>query len=322
MWLVGASFYAFALATNSGCSSDCTPAGSQHSKAVIDSITLPAAFSDFTLDLTGSGRPVNRLSFMLGRLAEFGAQPQPFQDKLLTSGQAVVLVDRISDTASTRDSDCVGTNVYQGLPNANPDFSGNGAFELDTSVPQANFAGQLKDSMFSSGNVFSSDNSIELILPIVFFEQAILVRLVASHIQYSIGASQTTTGQINGALTTSEIQTVIVPEIANGLTQRLSAGAMDTVGELITNEVDIGDGNGGCCSNSDGSTSCGKDGKIGACEVTHSTRLSEALMPDVRLFLDDGTTFHPVPQPQPLSADYNPDALSAGVGFAAVPASF
>ena len=84
----------------------------------------------------------------------------------------------------------------------------------------------------------------------------------------------------------------------------------------IKSLYDVGDGQGGDCTNDDSSKGHPGDGVIAPCEVGGNSLLRNLFAPDVRIFAADGVTYQPSPQ------NTAPDSLSFGFAFTAVRAQF
>jgi hypothetical protein len=121
-------------------------------------------------------------------------------------------------------------------------------------------------------------------------------------------------GQINGAVKNSDLQGTVIPAIAAALEAQVKANPNAQSSKQLLLFFDLGDGNGGPCTNPDGSKGLPNDGMIAECEVATNSLLQTLLAPDVQLFQNG------VYAPNP--ANTKPDSLSLGVSFTAIPAQF
>ena len=122
--------------------------------------------------------------------------------------------------------------------------------------------------------------------------------------------SRLTNGQLNGAMSASDVAAVVGPGIATQLTAVLAADPTSARSQQIAGLFDTGN-----CTNPDGSTAQAGDGRIDVCEVLGNPVIRNVLSPDVDLF--DGTGGY---GPTPGGPDK--DSLSFGFAFSAEPASF
>jgi hypothetical protein len=141
-----------------------------------------------------------------------------------------------------------------------------------------------------------------------FADAMVPVDLVAGHLQFTLSPSTGApmAGQLNGAIKKNDIQAVVVPAAAQSLDQIVTANPTSMQSQQLLQIFDIG-----CMA----TPSFKSDGHIEACEVSENSIIKNVLSPDVQLF-DAAGNYAPNP------ANTNKDALSVGLGFMAVKATF
>jgi hypothetical protein len=142
-------------------------------------------------------------------------------------------------------------------------------------------------------------------------------------------------GQMNVALNTDTIDTLLIPALARALTSRLGNNNIGGINSTIQSLFDTGgtDDRSGCtltmstCSGAQpaGTAACRNpaygdrpgqcadqcDNIVDTCEVSTNSLVKNLLAPDVQLFASDGTTWAPSPD------NRHKDSMSFGFGFTA-----
>ncbi len=122
-------------------------------------------------------------------------------------------------------------------------------------------------------------------------------------------------GELQGSVKEQDVQTIVVPAIAKLLTETVMQNPGTPTSMQILQLFDVGDGNGGTCTNPDGTMGKPGDGIISPCEVAMNNIIQNVLAPDVQIY-DANGNYAPNP------ANTNRDSLSLAVGFKAVAAKF
>lgn len=294
----------------------CGGGGNGH-QFVVNAMTMPASRSQYAVDLNGDGKPDNALGSILPLLRLEGLDTQAGIDASIKAGDTLVLLDlHTTDPARMQDAQA-GVTMALGKAQPMPDLGGGGSFQIDGAEPPAELHGALQAGTFSSEPPATTTRpaTVSVRLPLVAGAAAVPLKVNGAHVQFALAAGGLMTGQLNGSVKTQDLQQNIIPAIAALLTARLAMDPASASSRLIRNAFDIGDGNGGACTNPDNSMGQPGDGKIGYCEVLASPLVSTALAPDVQIF-DANGNYAPDP------ANKKPDSLSLGVAFTAAGASF
>jgi hypothetical protein len=298
-----------------------TPTGVNQLKLVAQQITLPQQRSDFAVDLNGDGKVDNQYGNIIGALSAQNLDVQGSVDMQVASGQVLLLVDlRSSDVTFASDS-CAGAVVTNAQMKANPDFSGNGSFTIDTTVMAGNFAGPISNSTFLSTAPATATTpvSLEVYLPLFSFGGTTMpttLKITAAQLKLQGGQR----GQINGVIKKQDLDAAEV-EVAATLNAQVQANPTSSTAMQLLQIFDFGgsaDPTGKCgqtCQNPDGSCAKANDGVISTCEVTTNPIIRNVLAPDVDMFDAQGNY-------APNPANTSKDSLSIGFGFTAVGAKF
>ncbi len=317
--------------TNNG--GDCTTATTGTSlKLVADTVTLPKS-SDaskpdgFGMDLNGDKTPENKLGGLLSILngvSTSGSGPQASVDAAIkTNGTFILLMELGGDSLAA--SDCASAKVGFGNTQAGGDFTGAGTFTLSGTTSTLN--GPIAGGVLNTNDPVTAATpfSVNVKLPLITGAPPIELTLTAAHITGTVDATgkKITAGKINGAIKNSDLRSTVLPGVAAALTAILNdASAEATTKTAIKSLLDKG------CTAA-GTTAMANDNKIDTCEVSDGA-LKSALTPDLDLFSDtskaaDGSVVGSYgaydPKPSTATAAEN-DALSFGVGFTAVGATF
>jgi hypothetical protein len=141
-----------------------------------------------------------------------------------------------------------------------------------------------------------------------------MVPMNGVHIQFTHTGNGLVAGQIQGSVKKTDIDTKVVPALAQLLTRQVAANPNSSSTQQLLAIFDTG-GDNGMCTNPDGSIAKMGDGKIDTCEVAENSIIKNVLAPDVDIYDANGNY-------APNKANTSRDSLSIGVGFTAVPASF
>ena len=297
--------------------------GTSH-KYVADGVTMPTSSTQaqqLGLDLDGDPqkRPDNALGQILSTLASQGdVDLQTSIDEQVADGSLLLLFDLKATGLSTAPD--AGGWIYLGenpmpAPCTDPmdittcghHLDGNGSFDVATDSPRdAVLNGDIIAGTFKGG---PGKVTLELSLGSV---SGITVNLIGARIEVGVAETGLTNGKIGGAVTEDELNNSVLPAIVDVMAESIGEDCMGTppmcctegsTGETL---VDLFDD----CS--DGSTTC--DCKVSLEELKTNDLISSLLAPDVDLLDADGN-FNP-------RSDEVKDALSLGIGFSAVGATF
>lgn len=259
-----------------------------------------AEATSFGRDLDGDKKRDNQLGRALVTLAGQGLDLRAAQDDAIASGDIVMLHSlRASSLANTRNATW---QVLYGEPTAEPDLSGTGSFVVALDQPRsARLDATIKDHLVrtSPGRI-----PVQLDLGVEHeFGQMMTLGMKQAVVTATCTRHGCLDGKISGALTTVEIDTVLIPELA-ALLQ--SFVARDCPGP----------GPESCQSESSGQTiqaifDTDNDLQVTADEVRENSLMQAVLAPDLDLAEADGSRGH----------DGVMDAISFGFGFTAAPAT-
>ena len=339
--MIAAGLLSAGCGTNSPTTMTCDPAKEAPHQFAVNKLLVPAVKTDYSIDLNGDGRPDNQLGNILGALASQGLDPQTSIDTAVLNGQALVLVSVNTCDATLQSDSAVTTTLYLGKSMANPDFGGMGMFTTDTSQAPAAFSGALTGGVYESDNPVTTHSpvSMTLSLPLISGSPPVSLKINGAYVKFTGSATGLMKGQLDGSIKNSDIQTSIIPAVAMLLTGKIMAtdlgqmctmnsdcksSGMCTMSKCVLGDTakqikmifDVGDSNGGNCTNPDGTMGKPNDGKIDICEVSGNQLIANLLVPDVQIYAADGTTY------MPNKANTMKDSLSLGLGFTAVGAKF
>jgi hypothetical protein len=272
----------------------------------------------YALDLNGDGKADNHLGDIISALIGENLNVQDAIDKAVAGGSVILLMSVQASDLST--ADMVGLTAYVGNAQMMPDFSGMGMFTVDTSQTPAAFFGKIAGGKFSSNNPVTTTHPVTVVLnlPLISGANPLPLTLNGAHIQANVTATGLMNGQLNGSIKNSDVQTSIIPTVAQLLSQQVAGciGAVDMAG--------AGDGGkncgtamtidgifdtGGCSDN--GVMAVAKDGIISVCEVAGNMLITNVLSPDVQIFDSSGNY-------KPNKMNTTKDSISLGLGFSAV----
>ena len=130
------------------------------------------------------------------------------------------------------------------------------------------------------------------------------------HVQLTASAKGLMTGQLNGSMKNSYVQSTLIPAIAQSLTAQVQADPSSAQSRQVESIFDTGG-----CTNPDGSQARASDFTISTCEVAQNSVIQNLLAPDVQIYDSQGRY-------APNPANTTRDSLSVGFAFTAVPARY
>ena len=282
---------------------------------VLRSLTLPMMRSDFAIDLNGDGRPDNQFGNLMSVFNANNLNPQALMDGAIAMGAGIELFQLLSADPKLQNAVPAELTAYAaGRPDK---FSG--AYPIDLVVPPAAFTGMLHMASFESANPVTTTLPVDLQLRLALIEGAGLLPLSlhGAHLQFQTGTDGTTgapallQGQIHGSVKEGEIQTAIIPALAQFFTKKLQANPHPGLGSNPAGSIfDTGG-----CTNPDGTQAKASDGIIDFCEVAQNSIIKALVSPDVQIYDANG---HYAPNKNNVSKD----SFSIGVGFTAIRSRF
>jgi len=311
----------FAACSEDGGPADVTMVSSANpAKYVASALTVPMDRMQFGMDLNGDSKVDNQLGNIIGALSANNLNTQDGVDASVCKGTVVLLVTETSADATYQNDDATGALVQVGKAfgytgpdtctagSGGPKYDGTDTFMLDTGFAGAQFAGRISNGLYTSNSPVTTTHpvTVALQLPLVSGADPVQLNIVGAHIQFRVSGGKISSGQINGAIKSSDVTNTIIPNVASLLDSRVTANPTGSTEKQILQIFDIG------CT---GMTNLKGDGKIATCEVADNSIIKNVLNPDVQMF-DSGGNYHP------NSANTNKDSLSLGLGFSAVKATF
>jgi hypothetical protein len=316
----------FAACGDSGGPADVTMISMANpAKYVANALTVPMDRMQFGMDLNGDGKVDNQLGNIIGALSANNLNTQDGVDQAVCKGSVILLVTQTSADATYQQDDGAGALVQVGKPmtgymdtNGNmkcdsadtgiPKFDGTDTFTQDTTFAGAQFAGRISNGLYSSNSPVTTTHpvTVSLQLPLVSGATPVQLTIVGAHIQFRETSGKIMSGQINGAIKSSDVMNTIIPNVAMLLNSRVTANPTGSTEKQILQIFDIG------CT---GMPQLKGDGMIATCEVSDNSIIKNVLNPDVQMF-DSAGNYHP------NAANTNKDSLSLGLGFTAVKATF
>ncbi len=263
----------------------------------VGSTATEASSYAFDLDNDPQHKKDNELGNLLAGLKQAGiVDVDTALDGALKRGDFIILHSLKGDLTTASSATW---QVYLGDAQANPDLtSGNGSFKTSASGPKdAKLPGSVTGGLFSGGPA-----KVQLQLALVQGQTPISVTLVGARLEAQVSASGCMSGRLGGGITQTELNTVVIPSIADQLNKRVQA---DT----------------GCPSNCTDPTDKSildfldkmpTDGMITTQEILSNPLVSGALKPDVDLLDASGN----------LGTDGVKESASIAVGFSCVKATF
>ena len=268
-----------------------------HAVDVLDLPGTNAEANTFAIDLDGDGGADNQFGSILAVLSsnfevDIGATTQVE----VAVGRIVHLVEvRSSDPAFANDAAAVAT-WYTGLATASaPVFDGSDTFRYDPAVDPSRFVAPLVAGTFVSANPVTAASPAFLSVRIRIGNYNLDLPLVGARLKFTATATDLLQGQVNGSITSEDIDAVFVPTLAAAFDDEVQANPQSSRSMTLLQFFDTAPA----------------DGRITAAEVRTQPVMESILRPDVNLFDEQGNY-----DPDPASA--GADALSFGFGFTAV----
>jgi hypothetical protein len=255
-----------------------------------------ASSATMGFDLNGDHQVDNQLGKIVSALTGMGFDLPSAVSTSLTSGASVTL--NSLRTTSLSNAKSASWLVLSGKPKAHPGLTGHGKFAVDRSVPSATkLSGRIK-----RGTFLGSGGTIPLRLGLIPGEPPIALKVVDAHLQAHCTASACTQAKLGGAITEKQVNSTIMPGLADFLTatvaQTCSAASPTTCSTTAQTIISLFDTN--------------HDYVISTSEVKNNNIVGSLFLPDLDLFKANGHR----------GTDGKADSLSLGLGFTAVKASF
>ena len=211
---------------DAGSSGDCTATGGTNkSQFVTNSVLVPQQRSDYAIDLNGDGRVDNQLGNIIGALEGQMLHVQDGVNMAVTDGTLIVLMSESSTDATFTADDCATAQLQVGQTTTNPDYSGAGHFAVDSAQAGGTFFGPIKAGKFSSAPPATTTKPIEvdIKLPLVAGADPVTLKVNGAHLQFTrTSDGKITGGQLNGAIKNSDVQSLIIPNVATLLTKKIT----------------------------------------------------------------------------------------------------
>ncbi|HVE84463.1 MAG TPA: hypothetical protein VND93_16520, partial [Myxococcales bacterium] len=215
---------------------------------------------------------------------------------------------------------CAGASLRNAAPQPNPDFSGAGAFRLDTAVSGLAFSGVLETGTgtFTSADPATATTPVEGELTLPLVASAVTVHVTGARLR-TVASGSNLTGQLNAAIPKAQVDGVLVPAIAASFQAVVDANPTSADARQLLQTFDNGGsaaaGCGPACANPGGGCAVSRDGRIDPCEVGTNGFVSGYLAPDVQMFDAAGAY-------RPSASNAVKDCLSIGLSVTAVPGHF
>jgi hypothetical protein len=287
---------------------------------VVNGLKMPMMKADYSIDLDGDGKVDNAFSQIVAVLSAQGLALQAGVDAAISTGQQVSIVEIGSSDPTLQSDPGAGVTFENGKPMANPDFSGKGTFSVDNSAAPSQFTGGLNGGSFTSPDPVTTKNPVHLGLRLALVQGAppVILPLNGAHISFRVGPSGQgglMSGQLQGSIKATDLQSAVIPAVAAFLTAKLQ-NPNDPSAPGIRQLFDTGG-----CTNPNGTMAVRGDNKIDICELAGNLTIMALLSPDLQIFNPPGSNnYAPVPRNQVVDPK-NRDSLSIGIGFTAVQAT-
>lgn len=295
-----------------------TDAGGPHGDVhgfVVDHWIQSSSALRIAIDVDGDGRPDNAFAGVLQAFSMTGLDIQMSLDGAIAAGEGLELVGvQSSDPTLTNDTPVAAT--FQGAAShPSPDLGGTGSFTVDPIVMPTTFLAPLVAHDFTSAAPAGPAEPPFLTLRLAAFGPSPLaLPIEAPEVHFVTTSTGLMSGAVYGAIAQTEVTTHLLPAIAAALDAQVTADPTSSTSMAILSIFDTG-GAGGACMNPDGSHAMSGDGHVSVCELTTNGIVASVTAPDVQLH-DASGAFHPTPH------GTMPDAMSFGIGFTAVHATF
>lgn len=230
----------------------------------------------FDLDNDAQHRPDNALGgILVGLKIALGVDINAALSSALTAGEFVILHSVHGDLTSSANA---SWQIYLGDAKANPDLtSGNGMFTISSMSPTDSiFSGKVVGGLYDGGPA-----TIAIEISLLAGSAPLKVTLVAAHIEAQVTATGCMAGRIGGGIRHTDLETVVLPAIAD---------------QLTANYHNHDCPNGAACTANDKAIftmlDTNMDGILTAAEIMAYNLIATALAPDVHL-LDSNTSGAP-----------------------------
>lgn len=289
---------------------------------VMNKLLLPGVSGSktYVYDLDGDGRQENQLKNIISTVALAGLDIQTTIDDAVENGLIINLLSVTSAAVDT--SACVGVSLNQGKQGSRPKFDGTDRFTpiSATGSPLGAVLAATQLKSVDSRNL-KPDTESQFELQISLGRSVLKLPLRGVHIEAGLQMAgpfwQLTSGALHGAVAKKDIDDKLVPAIADQLTQLIhndpfSATSKTIIGlfESTTDPVSVTK----CMT----ATRCCRTSPATCVilpeEVVNSP-VGGVLAPDVEVL--DGTG-----QWKPVAGGKKYNAMSVGIGFTAISASY
>lgn len=293
-------------------------------KYATSAIRLPANATPYSIDIDGDGRVDNQLRALVSAISGFGFDLQTPMDQSVADGQ-IVLLGALQAEDLTNIA-CARLDLNEAQPRASgeprPKYDGTDTFKVPAGKLPAALRGEIKGGRLDTTlpPMLAADNvpNLEIGLPL-FIGTFVRLPLYGVHVQGQVDQRGVTTGQIHGVIRKDDIDKRVIPSIADALTLIIRSDPMGATTRVLIQLFEDTAGNPisktkcdtmpmACCAKNP--TTC----TILPEEVAGNSLIASYLAPDVQVF--DGMKWKPVPR------GAQKDAMSVGLGFTAVRASF
>jgi hypothetical protein len=303
-------------------------AGAPEGRFVAYDIRLPASNMQFAFDENGDGRLDNQYGAIIGALSAQGIDPQGAMNDTVSNGKMILLFDEMAADPTFANTTCAQVEVARAQNQASPAYDG-GAFVRDSTAGSSKLAGSIVASRTSAdiGRPSTIPPTVKLVFPLGAAAPGDggattlpEVPVTVVHVSFTNTSSGLTMGQLNGFISSTDVQTKLIPAIAVSLTAMVAAdpGSMRSMQFLAIFDTG-GDADPACpgtCKNPDASCATSGDNIISTCEVASNQIVKNIFTPDIQMFSNGGTVYAPNP------ANAQKDSVSIGFGFTAAKASF
>lgn len=265
---------------------------------VTDALQLPTTSSEArTLgrDLDRDGQSDNALGQFFSALVTQGLDLTAAENDAVTSG-AVVMLHSLR-TKSLRNSKHATWQVWYGDPTTDPDLTGSGTFTLPPAQPHS----ERLPARIKNHKVRTAAGNVPVRL--TFGGDAFELQLTNAKVFATCSKASCTQGRINGAISSSQVDNTLIPQIAMQL-------------QTIVVRDCPGPGPDSCTDGSTGKSveqlfDANQDLVVTADELRDNSLVKALLAPDVDLLGADGQPGH----------DGVDDSMSFGFGFTGVHAT-
>jgi hypothetical protein len=244
------------------------------------------------IDLNGDGHAENQLGLLFSTLGSIG-----FDVSAAVNAGTVVYLLRVTSNDPAFQTDAAArAEWFVGEPTAPtpPDFTGGGSFRTDGAYAPGTFIAPLAGANFMSANPATTNAPVDVPLSLVIGD-GFVVPLHGARLAFTVASGGLMQGQLNGSIREVDVQSIIVPSIANLLNQIVAGGGSQASDVLTLFDT-------GC------SGVGANDGVIAVCEVSTNNLMGPMLTADVDIYAEDGSY-----APNPLNT--GKDSLSFGMRF-------